>query len=50
MASNSLIRDLDVAEESARLARGQLLMQAGVSVMAQANRQPEMALSLLGGR
>ena len=47
--SNSRIRDADVAMESAELARAQVLMQAGISVMAQANQQPQMALKLLGG-
>jgi flagellin len=47
--SNSRIRDADVAMESAELARAQVLMQAGISVMSQANQQPQMALKLLGG-
>jgi len=47
--SNSRIRDADVAMESAELARAQVLMQAGISVMAQANQQPQQALKLLGG-
>ena len=47
-ASNSRIRDVDVAEESAALAREQILMQSGVSVLAQANQIPQLALSLLG--
>ncbi len=47
--SNSRIRDADVAMESAELARSQVLMQAGISVMSQANQQPQMALKLLGG-
>jgi flagellin len=47
--SNSRIRDADVAMESAELARSQVLMQAGISVMAQANQAPQMALKLLGG-
>jgi flagellin len=49
-AANSKIRDLDVAEETAQLARGQVLMQAGASILSQANQQAQMALSLLGGR
>lgn len=48
-ASNSLIRDADIAAETSNLARGQVLMQAGTSILAQANLQPKMALSLLGG-
>jgi flagellin len=47
-AANSRIRDVDVAEETAKLARAQILMQAGVSVLAQANQQPQLALKLLG--
>ena len=47
--SNSRVRDADVAMESAELARAQVLMQAGISVMSQANQQPQMALKLLGG-
>ena len=46
--SNSRVRDADVAMESSELARAQVLMQAGVSVLAQANQQPQMALKLLG--
>ncbi|MBM4357686.1 MAG: flagellin FliC [Deltaproteobacteria bacterium] len=48
-ASTSLIRDVDIAEESSRMARGQVLMQAGTSILAQANMQGKLALSLLGG-
>jgi flagellin len=48
MFSNSRVRDADVAMESSELARAQVLMQAGVSVLAQANQQPQMALKLLG--
>lgn len=47
-AANSRIRDVDVAEESSRLTKAQILMQAGVSVLAQANATPQAALSLLG--
>lgn len=48
-AANSRIRDVDVAEETATMSRNQILMQAGVSVLAQANQIPQMALSLLQG-
>jgi flagellin len=41
------IRDVDVAAESAALARNQVMAQAGVAMLAQANQQPTMALSLL---
>ena len=47
-ASRSRILDADFAAESAELARGQVLQQAGVSILAQANQGPNMALSLLG--
>ena len=46
-AANSRIRDVDVASETATLSRNQILMQAGVSVLAQANSMPGLALSLL---
>ena len=46
-AANSRIRDVDVAQESADLARNNVLMQAGVAVLAQANQAPQVALSLL---
>lgn len=47
-AANSRIRDTDVAEESAQLTRSNILLQAGASVLAQANQAPQIALSLLG--
>jgi len=47
-AANSRIRDVDVAEETARMARTQILVQAGVSVLSQANSMPQIALKLLG--
>jgi flagellin len=47
-AANSRIKDVDVAEETSRLARSQILSQAGVSVLAQANQMPQLALKLLG--
>jgi len=46
-AANSRIRDTDVAAESANFTRSQILMQAGVSVLAQANQLPSTALSLI---
>ncbi len=48
-AANSRIRDADVANESAIMTRNQILMQAGVSVLAQANSSPQIALQLLQG-
>ena len=47
-AANSRIRDVDVATETATLSRNQVLSQAGVSVLAQANQLPNLALNLLG--
>ena len=47
-AARSRIRDTDVAKETAELTRNQILLQAGVSVLAQANQLPQIALSLLG--
>lgn len=47
-AANSRIRDVDVASESANLTRNNILQQAGVSVLAQANQAPAIALSLIG--
>lgn len=47
-AANSRIRDADVAAESSELTRNNILTQAGVSVLAQANNVSQMALKLLG--
>lgn len=47
-AAESRIRDVDVATEAAELTRLGILQQAAASVLAQANQQPGMALSLLG--
>ncbi len=47
-AANSRIRDVDVASESANLTRSNILMQAGVAVLAQANQQPALSLALIG--
>lgn len=49
-AANSRIRDADIAQESAEMTKNQILMNAGVAVLAQANQLPGLALSLLGGR
>ena len=48
-SANSRIRDVDVAQESADQSRNQGLLQAGTSVLAQANQSPQQALSLLKG-
>lgn len=46
-AANSRIRDVDVASETSDLTRNNILQQAGVSVLAQANTSPQSALKLL---
>ena len=46
-AAESRIRDVDVAMETADLTRNSILQQAAVSVLQQANTQPQLALSLL---
>jgi len=48
-AANSRIRDVDVAEESSAMTRNNILSQAGMAVLSQANQLPSMALSLLRG-
>ena len=48
-ASESRIRDVDVAHETADLTRNSILQQAATAVLAQANAQPQIALSLLQG-
>ncbi len=47
-SAESRIRDVDVAAEAAQLTRLGILQQAGAAVLAQANQQPALALSLLG--
>lgn len=46
-AANSRILDADFAAETANLAKSQVLQQAGISVLAQANARPQQVLSLL---
>ncbi|MCA9628873.1 MAG: flagellin FliC [Myxococcales bacterium] len=46
-AANSRIRDVDVAMETSNMARNQVLSQAGVSVLSQANQLTQSALNLL---
>lgn len=46
-AANSRIRDVDVAEETAELTRNNILLNAGTSVLAQANQTAQTALTLL---
>jgi len=47
MTAESRISDVDVATEMATLTRTQVLSQAGISMLAQANSMPQMALTLL---
>lgn len=47
-ASESAIRDADFAEETSKLTRAQILVQANTSVLSQANSAPQTVLSLLG--
>jgi flagellin len=47
-AANSRIRDVDVASETAQLTKSQILSQAGLAVLGQANQLPSAALKLLG--
>jgi len=47
-SANSRIRDADVAAETSNFARNQVLLQAGISMLAQSNAQPQLALRLLG--
>jgi len=48
-ASESAIRDVDIAQETITFTRNQILVSAGTSVLAQANIIPQTALQLLGG-
>ena len=46
-AAESRISDVDVAEETAEFVRNQILTQAAVAMLAQANSMPQMALGLM---
>ena len=46
-ASRSRILDADIAQETSAMTKNNILQQAGVSVLAQANQTPQLALSLL---
>ncbi|MBL8754072.1 MAG: flagellin FliC [Planctomycetes bacterium] len=48
-AAESRIRDVDVAVETSALTRNSILQQAAISILAQANTQPQAALQLLQG-
>ncbi len=47
-ASNSRIKDTDYAKETTQMIKQQILQQVSTSILAQAKRQPDIALSLLG--
>ena len=47
-AANSRIVDVDVADETASLSKNQVLTQAGISVLSQANGLPQLAFGLIG--
>jgi flagellin len=49
-AAESRIRDVDVAFETAELTRNSIMQQAAISILSQANAQPQAALQLLQGR
>jgi flagellin len=49
VASESRIRDVDMAEEMVTMTKYQILQQAGTSMLAQANQLPQSVLSLLRG-
>ena len=48
-AANSRIRDVDIAAETTAMTSAQILQQAGVAVLSQANMTPQTALMLLQG-
>jgi flagellin len=48
-ASRSRIQDADFATETAEFSKHKIVQQAGVSILTQANQQPNIALSLIGG-
>lgn len=49
-AANSRIKDVDLASETSELTKNSILVQAGTSILAQANSVPKMALTLLQGQ
>ncbi len=48
-AARSRILDADIAQETSAMTKQNILQQAGVSILAQANQSPQLALSLLQG-
>ncbi len=49
IAAESRIRDVDVAKETSQMIKYQIIQQAGISVLSQANMNPQIALGLLQG-
>ena len=47
-SSESRISDVDIASEMTEFTRNQILTQAAVAMLAQANSLPQMAMKLLG--
>ena len=47
-AANSRIRDVDIAAETSKMTSSQILQQAGVSMLAQANMSTSLAMALMG--
>jgi len=48
-AARSRIMDADIAQETSKMTRANILQQAGVSILTQANQTPQLALQLLQG-
>ena len=48
-AARSRILDADIAQETSAMTKNNILQQAGVSILAQANQTPQLALQLLQG-
>lgn len=48
VASESMIRDADMAEEMASFTRAQILMQSGIAMQGQANQLPQLVSQLIG--
>ena len=49
-SAESSLRDADMAEEMSGLTRNQIMLSAGVAMLAQANQTPQSVLTLLGSR
>jgi len=48
-AARSRIRDADIAQETSEMTKANILQQAGISILTQANQTPQLALQLLRG-